>query len=318
MKSRFLLFNIVVLLLYIILLLAYHNYDRLKDIAIGETSEVKLKNKEDYYLEKISTIKLSVYSGDTNELNQVRNDIMVKFQESDFQSITIQPKASFIDSLLEDSKLKEYMNKSNLKKSNKSLLNEMKLYLPNELLISFLPKSESIELILSIEDYLKENGYGNISGSNIPTVKSNIKHYYYDRNMFAELITNFSNLSMERSSLSELNSRIFNIEIALMILLFMVYIAFIQILDKYLHYRNLEKLKFLFKGHIITRKYLKQIVWYKLFSLILILVFSGIYLINDLGTSTFFKLDIKFIIFIALTCITNLLLFFFKKERIDL
>lgn len=318
MKNRFLSFNLIVLILFVFLLLTYHNYAELRNISIGEFAKTELGILEKSSLDKLSTIKFSIYSTQTEELNQVRNDIMAQFQETDFQSLIIQPKASFIDSLLYDSKLKEYMNNSNLKKSNKSLLNKMKLYLPNELLISFLPKNESVDLILAIEEYLIENDYNFISGSNIPTVKSNIKHYYYDRILFGELMTEFSGFNQERNNLTIQAMQTNRFEIGISLLLFLFITGFIQVLDYYLLSKNTERIKFLLKGHINIRKYNKSIAWNKSLSLILILIISIIYMIRDFGVNNYFNLDHRIILFIAFTALANLLILIIKKERVDL
>lgn len=318
MKSRFFLFNIVIIVLYCFLAFTYSNYEKLKDKAVGETEQERLNIKEEESLAKLANVQLSIYSIEAEELKQVKKDIMAKFQESDFQSLTIQPKAAFIDSLLYDSKMKKYMNSSNLKKSNTSLINKMKLYLPNELLISFLPKIESLEMILSIEDYLTENNYNYISGSNIPTVKSNIKHYYYDKQTFGELMATFSYLANDRNFLNQESAQIFNNELAIMILLFIFIIAFVQFFDSCLLTKNNEKIKFLLKGHINITKYSKQIVWSKSFSLILVLASSGFCYFSDIITNKYIKLDDKLLFFIGLTCVANLLIFVLKKERVDL
>ncbi len=318
MKKRFLLLNTAILLIFIVSGFAYHNYSRLKDVAVGSLALKQLEEREDISLEKISSLQLSVYSIQANELSQVRKDIMAKFQESDFESITIQPRAAFIDSLLFDSKFKQYMNNSNLTKSNKSLLNKMKLYLPNELLISFLANSQSINQIFSIEEYLTENGYSYIGGSSIPSVKSQVKHYYYDKNLFNDLVTEFAAIAQERDFLLKQRGNNKIIGIALMGFLFIFMTTLIQLYDFYLLNINSEKIKFLLKGHINPRKYQRYIAKMKSISLILIIIVCILDFALKLSSKININLDQKLLIFISFTALTNLLIFTIKKERIDI
>jgi len=318
MKRRFILLNTTILLIFAFLVIAFVNYSKLKNTAIGEVAKNLIEEKEKVSFNKIATLKLSVYNTQTNELNQLRNDIMAKFQENDFESITILPKAAFIDSLLHDSKLKKYMNSNKLNKSNQSLLNKMKLYLPNELLISFLPKRETINQIYSIEEYLEESGYIFISGSSIPTVKSSVKHYYYDKNLFQELDAEISNLTQQRYflSINESENRI--IELILLIFLIITITLLIQLLDYYLLNANMEKIKFLLKGHINPKKYYKLVIVLKSLSLSLILIISLLALFLSLTSKTYFEIENSLLIFVAVTAFINLGLFILKKERINL
>lgn len=320
MKKRFFLLNIAIAFLFSFVLIGCQYYLNLRDNVIGISALSKLEALEKEALLKVATIKLSVYSTNTNELSQVRNDIMAQFQEADFESITIQPKAAFIDSLLNDSKLKEYMNNSNLKRSNQSLLNKMKLYLPNELLISFLDNGESITQVLSIEEYLLDNEYNFVGSSSIPTVKSNVKHYYYDKALFNDLVTEFTNISEKRNLLSAEKSEQQIFEISFMILLFLFITAFTQLIDFYLLNKNMAKIKFLLKGHIDPRKYKKLTIESKTMSLGLILVFSIIELIRNRANlmNLQFEPAIIVILFVVITALINLLIFIFKKERIEL
>ena len=318
MTKRFLLLNVLVLVLFSSLILAYNSYYGLKDEAVGDLAQVQLQEKEDNSLDELASLKFSVYSTQTTELNQVRNDIMAQFQESDFASITIQPKASFIDTLLSDSQLKEYMNKSDLKKSNKSLLNKMKLYLPNELLVSFLPSIKAIDQTMAIEEYLQENGYTFLDGKAIPSVKSNIKHYYFDKSLFDKVVDNFSSIAEAKDIIKTKNNALAYQEIIFMFLNLLFVTAFIQLLDYYLLNKNMDKIKFLLKGHIKPKTYYRKIKYLKSVSLIIILL--SLVLFSFIDISSFIKInsDIKFISFVGVILITNLMIFFIKKERIEI
>jgi len=318
MKKRFTILNITILFIFVSLLIAGKYYLNLRDEVIGVSAQKKLDEIERESLQKIANIKLSVFSIQANELNQVRNDIMEKFHESDFESIIIQPKAAFIDSLLYDSKLKEYMNNSNLKRSNQSLLNKIKLYLPNELLISFLTNSESLKQVYSIEEYLLENEYNYIGGNSIPTVKSNVKHYYYDKNLFNDVVTELSKITDKKNIIARKINEQQIFEFSFLIILFFIVTFLIQLVDYYLLNINMGKIKFLLKGHLNPRKYKKHVLISKSISLVLILIFCLLNLIIDLSAKINFEIDQEVTIFAGLIAITNLLVFIFKKERIEL
>lgn len=318
MKKRFLLLNLAVFMLFLLLTFAYYSYSQMHDIAIGSSALAKLQEREQVGLDKLATIKISVYSTQTSDLNQLRNNIMAQFKEEDFESLVIQPKAAFIDSLLYDSKLKEYMNNSDLNTSNKSLLNKMKLYLPNELLISFLADSKAIEQIISIEEYLNSNDYHFISGSHIPTVKSKIKHYYFDKKNFEILKADLTANAQEIKFLKNENIQQGYLEIGLMAGVLLFVTLLIQLLDYYLLQVNLEETKFLLKGHIDPRLYHKQIIPLKSIILLVVFLLSLLYLTIDLASLLHFQLDNAFVIFMGLTSLTNFLIFFYKKERIEI
>lgn len=318
MKKRFVLLNITILFLFGFMLIAGQYVFSMRDADIGVSALNQLSEEERECLNKLASIKLSVYSTQTNELNQVRTDIMAKFEETDFESIKIQPKAAFIDSLLYDSKLKEYMNSSNLKRSNQSLLNKMKLYLPNELFVSFLANSQAIDQIFSIEEYLLENDYNFIGGSSIPTVKSKVKHYYYDKPLFKELVTELSEIAEFRDSLST-NKLLRQItEFGLLFALFILITSIIQLLDYYLFNINMVKIKFLLKGHINPRRFKKHVISSKTISLIIILVLSLLCIILDFTKKIDINVYPEVIFYIAVIALSNLVIFIFKKERIEL
>ena len=105
MKHRFLVLNIVIILLFGLVSVGFNYYYQFKDFAIGKTAKGLLDSRESLLLDNLATIKLSVYSINANELSRVREDILTKYTEDNFHSLIIQPKASFIDTLLYDSKI---------------------------------------------------------------------------------------------------------------------------------------------------------------------------------------------------------------------
>jgi len=313
MKHRFIVLNIVIILLFGLVSVGFNYYYQFKDFAIGKTAKGLLDSRESLLLDNLATIKLSVYSINANELSRVREDILTKYTEDNFHSLIIQPKASFIDTLLYDSKLKQYLDQG---KSSQSLLNKMKLYLPNELLISFLRENDSTERLISIEAYLTENGYDFISSSNIPSVKSNIKHYYYDKNLFSDLILQFDEISKERTSLGYKRDRLFNIEIATYLFLLINITLLIQLLDFYLFTTGRERLRFLLKGHLNPRTYHKKTIIQKNIGLAIIIIIALVSLLLKLSSFTKIYLNSTFIVFVLLLAVVNSVIFNFKKERI--
>ncbi|MBI9032286.1 hypothetical protein JEZ13_09845 [bacterium] len=318
MKQRFITLNSVIIILFTLLLLAHINYFKLKDLAIGETAINELNLRENENLQKLTSIKFTVYNTRTNDLNQIRNDIMAIFQESDFSSITILPKAAFIDSLLHDSKLKDYISNTNFTKYNQSLINKMKLYSPNELLISFLPKKQTIDQIHSINEYLQDNGYILISDGNIPAIKSDIKHYYFNKAMFEELEGELSELTGKKYNLQGFKASNRIIEIAFLIVIMIFASIFVQLLDYYLLKANLERFKFLLKGHINPRKYLKTVILLKSISLALIFLCSILWLIRGLLVKNNSLIEPFFVVLLAFTALVNIVVYVIKKEKVNL
>lgn len=314
MKHRFLIFNIIIILLFGFIFMSFHYYFQLKDFAVGKSANELINNRESLLLDKLAAIKLSIYSIDANELSKVREDILTQFTEEDFSGLIIQPKASFIDTLLYDSKLKRYLEQGNTKKPSKSLLNKMKLYLPNELLISFLRKSDATEQLLSIETYLTENGYEFISSGNIPSVKSDIKHYYYDKNIFSDLMLQFTEISEERSLLKYKSRTLHNRELMTYGFLLLTISLLIQLLDYYLATISAERTRFLVRGHLNPRTYHKQVRAKKSIVLIIILFSAMEGLLIQLSFIS--KLySAPFIGFIVLVALVNLVIINVKKER---
>lgn len=316
MKHRFLVLNLIIILLFCFISIGFNHYYLLKDSVVGNSANKILEKRESVVLDKLGTIKLSIYSIDASELSRVRDDILTKFTEDDFHSLIIQPKASFIDTLLYDSKLKKYLEQSNSKKPSNSLLNKMKLYLPNELLISFSREIGTIEQLSAIETYLTENDYEFISSSNIPSVKSNMKHYYYDKNLFSDSKLQISNIITERARLESRATTLFKIELVGYVILFIILTLLIQLLDFYLLTISKERVRFLLKGHINPRTYSKKVVIKKsigFFTIFVIVVASLLFKFN------FFTANYEnraYLIFILLSLFVNLLFFIIKKERI--
>ncbi len=316
MKKRFIILNLLVVVILISISLAYQNYLKLVSRSMGEEAQLQLSNEEEALINDLASLSLSIYSTNNSELNQVRNDIMGQFSEEDFQSITIQPQASFIDTLLFDSKLKEFMDNSNLNKSNKSLLKKMKLYLPNELLVSLLPDIGAIEQIIAIEEYLQENSYIFLNSNEIPSVKSNIKHYYFDKSKFKEIMDQFSLIVSQRATLQKQLHRQYYFEGFLVAFLLLFVPVLIQLIDYYLRLHNQEKIKFLLKGHIHPRKYYKGLWFKKSLSMIIILIGLIASLIIDFNGLFNINIDTRPLVFNILLIAINLVIFISKKERI--
>lgn len=316
MKHRFIVLNLIIILLFCFISIGFNHYYQLKDSVVGNCANEILDKRESVVLDKLGTIKLSIYSIDASELSRVREDILTEFTEDDFQSLIIQPKASFIDTLLYDSKLKKYLEQSNTKKPSKSLLNKMKLYLPNELLISFLSKIGTMEQLSAIETYLTENGYEFISSSNIPSVKSNMKHYYYDKNLFSDSILQISNITKEREQLKSRATTLFKIELSGYVILFLILTLLIQLLDFYLFTISKKRIRFLLKGHINPRTYTKKVVIKKSIGLFAIFVIVSASLLLKFNFFTTLYENKAYIIFILLSLFANLLFFIIKRERI--
>jgi hypothetical protein len=296
----------------------YQNYLQVISKATGKQAQSILAQAENKIINDLSALKFSIYSTRSNELKQVRNDIMVKFTEEDFQSITIQPQASFIDTLLFDSKLKDFMNSSNLNKSNKSLLNKMKLYLPNELLISFLADLQAMDQIIAIEDYLQENGYSYLNSNVVPSVKSNIKHYYYDKAKFSEIMQDYSNIINQRDKYIKESTYQNYLQAIILIITLLLATIFIQVFDFYLKMINQEKINFLLKGHISQKKYFRNLWWKKSLTLMLSLVCLLTTFIIDFQEILNINIDTRNVFFIIILIATNLAIFILKKERTSL
>lgn len=316
MKHRFIILNVIVILLFCFISIGFNHYYQLKDSVVGNGAIKILDNRESVVLDKLATIKLSIYSIDASELTRVREDILTEFTEDDFESLIIQPKASFIDTLLYDSKLKKYLEQSNAQKPSQSLLNKMKLYLPNELLISFSRKNNTIEQLSVIETYLTENSYEFINSGNIPSVKSNMKHYYYDKTLFSDSILQISNINKEKEQLESRSATLFKIELAGYGVLFLMLTLLIQLLDFYLFAINKERIRFLLKGHINPRTYPKSAIIKKSAGLIAIFVVVIASLLFRFNLFTALYLNTAYIIFILFSLLINLLFFIIKKERI--
>lgn len=318
MKKRFISLNFLILILIMAISWGYQNYLQLTSKSVGKQAQYILAQAENKIINDLSALKFSIYSTRSNELKQVRNDIMAKFTEEDFQSITIQPQASFIDTLLFDSKLKDFMNSSNLNKSNKSLLNKMKLYLPNELLISFLADLQAMDQIIAIEDYLQENGYSYLNSNVVPSVKSNIKHYYYDKAKFSEIMQDYSNIINQRDKYIKESTYQNYLQAIILIITLLLATIFIQVFDFYLKMINQEKINFLLKGHISPKQYFRNLWWKKSLTLMLSFVCLLTTFIIDFQEILNINIDTRNVFFIIILIATNLAIFILKKERTSL
>ncbi len=318
MKKRFLLLNIIIIVIILIFNFAYQNYLDIRSQAFGQAAYKILSDHEQVLINDLSTLEFSIYSTQTSELNQVRNDIMTQYSEADFRSITVQPQASFIDTLLFDSKLKDFMNNSSLNKSNKSLLSKMKLYLPNELLISFSPELKTIDQIISIQDYLQENDYVFLESDKIPSVKSNIKHYYFNKEKFSSLMNDFKILLEKKEDYRNRNQFQNYFEAINLFIILLILTLFIQLVDYYLKNKYLERINFLLKGHISPRKYHNKLFWNKSIALFILLVVHGLYLVPQVKNVLQTDIDIKNSICSVFLLLLNITLFSIKKERIEI
>lgn len=310
--------NIFSLIIILTFIFAFQNYLNLFSKTFGRQAQASLDLEEEKLVAELAGLELSIYSTQAQELNQVRNDIMQEFSESDFASITIQAKASFIDTLLFDSKLKEFMNSSNLNKSNKSLLNKMKLYLPNELLIRFLPKDKSLDQIIAIEEYLRENQYSFLESNLIPSVKSNIKHYYFDKTKFAELLFDINEVTKTRTKIYSDYRKQSYIEFTLLFLGSIFLTCLIQLYDKYLTAKYQSNVRFLLKGSVNPRTYFSSLKWKKSISMIIVILALMIFFLPISNEIIPIKVDVKTIIVSTMISLLNIQIFIFKKERITL
>lgn len=316
MKSRFILLNLVAIALVIIFIAGNVGISQIRKALIGEGAIQTLEKEEVANIQLLRNVKFSIYCSSLNELKKVKEDVITQIPEEMFEGIIIQPKASFIDSLMYDSKLNKYLSADKKSKKGRSLINKMSRYLPNELLINFKREESSFKQVKALEEYLLSLDYHYIEFYNIPSVKSEIKHFYFNKTMFSEIVNNASVITNKINFLKKQNR-----EITIFLLIFnslftILGIFFIQFYDSWLAKRYLEEFNLLLKGRFNPKTYLKSIKKYKSIALYIVLTLSSaILVINILSLTSLFKLlDIYTLTYLILFSVGNITAFTIKKE----
>ncbi len=318
MKKRFIVFNISILIVYIIVLAIGFGYNEIRSYSFGEKAKSFNDYQKQILLDRYSKLQFSIYHNDVNELERVKSDITKIYPLKEFKSITIQEQASFIDSLLYDSDIVKYMRKSKFSNKNKSLLNNLKLFLPNELLINFGQSEKNPMLISAIEDYLVNQEYSFIQKGNLPSVKSNIKHYYYNKSESGDIMMKLSdnykieNLRSERDKLWKY------IMIAFSLVLCLILVLLVRLLDQYFRLKYLTLTKLLLQGRVNPVKYFKLLALSKSFVLLILLVVSSYELIYSYLIKQATILPYPMMLAVISSLIISLLIININKEKIEL
>ncbi len=318
MKKRFIVFNISILIVYIIVLAIGFGYNEIRSYSFGEKAKSFNDYQKQILLDRYSKLQFSIYHNDVNELERVKSDITKIYPLKEFKSITIQEQASFIDSLLYDSDIVKYMRKSKFSNKNKSLLNNLKLFLPNELLINFGQSEKNPMLISAIEDYLVNQEYSFIQKGNLPSVKSNIKHYYYNKSESGDIMMKLSdnykieNLRSERDKLWKY------IMIAFSLVLCLILVLLVRLLDQYFRLKYLTLTKLLLQGRVNPVKYFKLLAFSKSFVLLILLVVSSYELIYSYLIKQATILPYHMMLAVISSLIISLLIININKEKIEL